>query len=124
MNSDHALFQVLLRSLTDFSEGVVRRDLQLLAQISHSSDDSYFNKFMINLLTLFTSDRRLLDTRGGMIIRQLCLHLNPERMYRSFGEILEHEAVLFLYSFFNVFLGFGICYYHGSNFKYDHGHCP
>jgi vacuole morphology and inheritance protein 14 len=94
MNSDQTLFQGLLKTLSDYSEEVVRRDLQLLAQISHSSDDEYFNKFMINLLNLFTIDRRLLETRGSLIIRQLCLSLNPERMYRSFGEILETEQDL------------------------------
>ncbi|KAI8901786.1 vacuolar protein 14 C-terminal Fig4p binding-domain-containing protein [Globomyces pollinis-pini] len=94
MNSDQTIFQGLLKTLSDYSEEVVRRDLQLLAQISHSSDDEYFTKFMVNLLNLFTIDRRLLETRGSLIIRQLCLSLNPERMYRSFGEILEQEQDL------------------------------
>jgi vacuole morphology and inheritance protein 14 len=51
-------------------------------------------KFMVNLLNLFTIDRRLLDTRGSLIIRQLCSSLNAERMYRCFGEILEQEEDL------------------------------
>jgi vacuole morphology and inheritance protein 14 len=94
MNSDQTFFHGLLKTLSDYSEEVVRRDLELLAQISHTSDDEYFTKFMVNLLNLFTIDRRLLETRGGLIIRQLCLSLNPERMYRSFGEILEQEMDL------------------------------
>lgn len=94
MNSDQTIFQGLLKTLSDYSEEVVRRDLQLLAQISHSSDEEYFTGFMVNLLNLFTIDRRLLETRGSLIVRQLCLSLNPERMYRSFGEILEQEEDL------------------------------
>ncbi|KAJ3368456.1 hypothetical protein HDU91_000573 [Kappamyces sp. JEL0680] len=94
MNSDHTLIQGLLKILSDFSEEVVRRDLQLLAQISNSNGDEYFHKFMMNLMNLFTMDRRLLETRGSLIIRQLCLSLNPERMYRSFGDILEQESDL------------------------------
>jgi vacuole morphology and inheritance protein 14 len=94
MNSDQTFFHGLLKTLSDYSEEVVRRDLLLLAQISHSSDDEYFTKFMVNLLNLFTIDPRLLETRGSLIIRQLCLSLNPERMYRSFGEILEQEQDL------------------------------
>lgn len=124
MNSDQTLFQGLLRTLTDFSDEVVRRDLQLLAQISHSSDDAYFRKFMSNLLTLFTTDRRLLETRGSLIIRQLCLYLNPERMYRSFSEILEQEAVSLLHYYSNSScLGFGICFDHGSNTQLDYAYC-
>ena len=46
---------------------------------------------MNNLLNLFSTDRRLLETRGNLIIRQLCQSLNPERMYRTFAEILERE---------------------------------
>ncbi|KAJ3271216.1 hypothetical protein HDV01_006949 [Terramyces sp. JEL0728] len=94
MNADQTIFQGLLKTLSDYSEEVVRRDLQLLAQISHSSDDEYFTKFMINLMNLFTIDRRLLETRGSLIVRQLCLSLNAERMYRSFGEILAQEEDL------------------------------
>ncbi|KAJ3255133.1 hypothetical protein HK103_006596 [Boothiomyces macroporosus] len=41
MNADQTIFQGLLKTLSDYSEEVVRRDLQLLAQISHSSDGSY-----------------------------------------------------------------------------------
>ncbi|KAJ8330518.1 hypothetical protein O5D80_001496 [Batrachochytrium dendrobatidis] len=90
-SSDQRTFQALLGTLSDLSEEVVKRDLQLLAQISHYSDDQYFTNFMDNLLTLFSSDRRLLETRGNLIIRQLCFSLNPERMYRSFAELIENE---------------------------------
>jgi vacuole morphology and inheritance protein 14 len=72
---------------------VIKQDLQLIAQISSSSDESYFKAFMGNLLELFSTDRRLLDTRGSLIIRQLCLNLNTERIYRQFAEIIEKEEV-------------------------------
>lgn len=48
---------------------------------------------MVNLLELFSTDRRLLDARGSFIIRQLCVNLNTERIYRTFAEILEKEDV-------------------------------
>lgn len=48
---------------------------------------------MMNLLELFSTDRRLLETRGSLIIRQLCLNLNTEKIYRAFAEILEKEDV-------------------------------
>jgi vacuole morphology and inheritance protein 14 len=72
---------------------VIKHDLQLLAQISSSSEETYFKAFMVNLLELFSTDRRLLETRGSLIIRQLCLNLNTERIYRTFAEIIEKEDV-------------------------------
>ena len=72
---------------------VIKHDLQLLAQISSSSEESYFRAFMVNLLELFSTDRRLLETRGSLIIRQLCLNLNTEKIYRTFAEIIEKEDV-------------------------------
>lgn len=72
---------------------VIKHDLQLLAQISSSSEETYFKAFMMNLLELFSTDRRLLETRGSLIIRQLCLNLNTEKIYRTFAEIIEKEDV-------------------------------
>lgn len=90
---DDGTFPALLKTLSDTSEEVIKHDLQLLAQISSASDDSYFKAFMINLLDLFSTDRRLLETRGSLIIRQLCLNLSTERIYKAFAEILEKEEV-------------------------------
>jgi vacuole morphology and inheritance protein 14 len=50
---------------------------------------------MINLLELFSTDRKLLETRGSLIIRQLCVNLNTERIYRAFAEILDKEEVCY-----------------------------
>ncbi|GES94101.1 ARM repeat-containing protein [Rhizophagus clarus] len=88
---DDGTFPVLLKTLSDKSEEVVKRDLQLLAQLSSSSEDEFFTRFMVDLLKLFRTDRRLLESRGSLIIRHLCLSLNSERIYRTFAEILERE---------------------------------
>ena len=90
---DDGTFPALLKTLSDSSDEVIKHDLQLLAQISSSSEESYFKSFMVNLLGLFSTDRRLLDHRGSLIIRQLCLNLNTERIYRTLAEILEKEEV-------------------------------
>ncbi|KAJ5733885.1 hypothetical protein N7493_002671 [Penicillium malachiteum] len=84
-------FPALLKTLSDPAEAVVTKDLQLLSQISKHSEDSYFSSFMINLLQLFSTDRHLLEVRGNLIIRQLCLNLSPERIYRTLAECLEKE---------------------------------
>lgn len=48
---------------------------------------------MVSLLSLFATDRKLLETRGSLIIRQLCVNLNPDRIYRTLAEILERDEV-------------------------------
>ena len=53
-------FPALLKTLSDPAETVVIRDLQLLSQISRNSEDGYFSSFMVNLLQLFSTDRKLL----------------------------------------------------------------
>ncbi|KAI9738389.1 MAG: hypothetical protein M1834_008892 [Cirrosporium novae-zelandiae] len=87
-------FPALLKTLSDSSETVVTRDLQLLSQISRNSEDSYFASFMVNLLQLFSTDRKLLETRGNLIIRQLCTNLSAERIYRTLADCLEKDEDL------------------------------
>ncbi|KAI8916403.1 vacuolar protein 14 C-terminal Fig4p binding-domain-containing protein [Gorgonomyces haynaldii] len=93
-HEDNHLRQGLLKTLSDYSEEVIRRALVLLAQLSDSSDDGEFKDFMNSLLELFLNDRRLLETRGSLIVRQLGSSLNPERMYLAFAEILESSEDL------------------------------
>ena len=84
-------FPALLKTLSDPAEAVVTRDLQLLSQISRNSGDDYFSSFMENLLQLFSTDRKLLETRGNLIIRELCVSLSPERIYRTLADCIEKE---------------------------------
>jgi vacuole morphology and inheritance protein 14 len=76
---------------------VIKHDLRLVAQISSLSEEGYFKAFMHNLLELFSTDRRLLETRGSLIIRQLCLNMSTEKIYRTFAEIIEKEEVSLTY---------------------------
>ncbi|GAA5914263.1 hypothetical protein JCM6882_003671 [Rhodosporidiobolus microsporus] len=90
---------LLLKMLSDPSERVLRYDLQLLAQISAipagaAADEEYFPGLMSSLLELFSTDRKLLETRGSLIIRQLCGSLNAERIYRTCAQILEKDEDL------------------------------
>lgn len=87
-------FPALLKTLSDPAEAVVTRDLQLLSQISRNSGDDYFTSFMENLLQLFSTDRKLLEMRGSLIIRQLCLSLSAERIYRTLADCIEKEEDL------------------------------
>ena len=46
---------------------------------------------MIALLQLFSTDRKLLEIRGNLIIRQLCINLQPERIYRTLADCIEKD---------------------------------
>ncbi|TGJ80241.1 hypothetical protein E0Z10_g8518 [Xylaria hypoxylon] len=87
-------FPALLKTLSDPAEAVVKQDLKLLSQISRNSEDDYFSNFMVSLLQLFSTDRKLLEMRGNLIIRQLCMNLSPERIYRTLAETIEKEEDL------------------------------
>jgi len=69
----------------------VRLDLQVLAKLS--ANEVYFDKLMQSLVTMFRSDRKLLDLRGNLIVRQLSLSIKPEKIYRALALILEPEVV-------------------------------
>ncbi|KAM4722470.1 protein VAC14 homolog [Rhinophrynus dorsalis] len=136
-----SLFPILLKTLSDESDEVILKDLEVLAEIasspagqadtlSDSTDhpqglselhvpapvrgsqtsssaargldcspstptmNSYFHRFMINLLKRFSSERKLLEIRGAFIIRQLCLLLNAENIFHAMADILLREEDL------------------------------
>ena len=62
----------------------------------------YFDKFIQELLSLFRSNRERLfsnpDGRGSFIIRQLCLQVNCEDVYKSLAmSLLNHDDLDFSY---------------------------
>ncbi|UJR25442.1 hypothetical protein I4U23_006789 [Adineta vaga] len=72
--------------------------LQVFALISTSNRintdrnyNDYFTKFIIVLMDLFRTDRPLLEARGSFIIRQLCMLLSPEDIYKTLSETLANE---------------------------------
>jgi len=103
------IFPVLLKTLSDHSDEVVILDLEVLAEISSSktgrvpsvpspaittqenSTSPHFKQFMLSLLKLFSADRTLLEAKGSFIIRQLCVLLSSEDIYRSISELLVLE---------------------------------
>lgn len=126
-----SLFPMLLKTLSDESDEVILKDLEVLAEIASSpagqtdqtgakvdpkvpssgkpsqppakagdsspstpSMNSYFYKFMINLLKRFSQERKLLENRGAFIIRQLCLLLHAENIFHSTADILLKEEDL------------------------------
>ncbi|KAJ6637968.1 Protein VAC14 like, partial [Pseudolycoriella hygida] len=100
--SAHAsgLFPVLLGILSDNSDEVVLQGLIVLAEIVDTTNTTdtninktHYRKFLISLLNLFSEEKPFLENRGSLIIRQLCVLLNAEFIYRTFAEIILEETV-------------------------------
>lgn len=82
-------FLTLLKSLSDRDERLVSKSLELLRLLCNTSPDNYFKKFIQNLLSLFRSNEKLLKTRANYILRQLCLKLSAERVFKIISLMLD-----------------------------------
>ncbi|EFA83986.1 hypothetical protein PPL_03059 [Heterostelium album PN500] len=85
------LFPILLTTLSDPSDEVVTLDLEVIAKIS-SDNTVLFDRLMQSLIQMFRSDTILLKSRGSFIIRQFCLFLNAELIFRRLSLILKDEV--------------------------------
>ncbi|GMI90220.1 hypothetical protein like AT2G01690 [Hibiscus trionum] len=85
-------FDTLLKALSDSSDEVVLRVLDIHA--SMAQDPLHFRQLVVFLMHNFRVDRSLLERRGALIIRRLCVLLDAERVYRELSTILEGEADL------------------------------
>ncbi|GKV13212.1 hypothetical protein SLEP1_g24256 [Rubroshorea leprosula] len=59
-----------------------------------AKDPKNFHQLIVFLVHNFRVDNSLLQKRGALIIRRLCVLLNAERVYRELSTILEGEADL------------------------------
>ncbi|CAM8876477.1 unnamed protein product [Rhodiola kirilowii] len=86
------IFDTLLQSLWDPSDEVVLLVLGVHACIAEDSEN--FHNLVEALVHNFRVDNSLLEKRGALIIRRLCVLLDAERVYREFSTILRGEADL------------------------------
>ncbi|KAK9105904.1 hypothetical protein Scep_022748 [Stephania cephalantha] len=86
------IFDALLRALSDPSDKVVLLVLDVHARIA--VDALLFHQLAVSLLQKFRIDQSLLHKRGALIICQLCVSLDAERVYRDLARILEREPDL------------------------------
>ena len=102
------LLPVLLRTLSDPSDTVVLLDLQVLSSISLSTSpaddtsnpttskkaarEAQFQLVLNAILNLFAQDRQLLETRGSLVIRKLCVLLNAKSVYIRMAETLSSPS--------------------------------
>ena len=92
------LFPALLKTLHDPDDQVVRLDLEVLARISLDKEGNLnqvnFEMVLNHLMKRFREDRKFLENRGSLIIRQLSVLLNGESIYRTFARILKDNEDL------------------------------
>ncbi|KAK8522671.1 hypothetical protein V6N12_056372 [Hibiscus sabdariffa] len=86
------IFDTLLKALSDSSDEVVLLVLDIHACIAQ--DPPHFHQLVVFLVHSFRVDHSLLERRGALIIRRLCVLLDAERVYRELSTILEGEADL------------------------------
>ncbi|GJT07520.1 protein VAC14 [Tanacetum coccineum] len=86
------ILDTLLKSLSDPSDQVVLLVLEVHAAIA--KDEYNFRQLVVFLVHKFRMDNALLERRGALIIRRLCVLLDAERVYRELSKILEGEADL------------------------------
>ena len=88
------LFPALLAMVSDPSDAVVSRALEVMARISQVEE--YFQKLLSSLVDMFAADLTLHSRRGAMIIRQLCLFIAPRKILLTLSNLVEqHENVAF-----------------------------
>jgi len=90
-NADYIdeLLPALKRALADTSDDVVLLDLEVLARIC--LEKRKFHRVLGDIVKLFASDRKLLEDRGSLVIRKLCVLLNAKRVYMTLAEIVLEE---------------------------------
>uniref|UniRef100_A0A6N2KRK8 Vacuolar protein 14 C-terminal Fig4-binding domain-containing protein n=1 Tax=Salix viminalis TaxID=40686 RepID=A0A6N2KRK8_SALVM len=86
------IFDTLLKALSDPTDEVVLLVLEVHACIA--KDLQHFRQLVVFLVHNFRIDHSLLEKRGALIIRRLCVLLDAERVYRELSTILEGEADL------------------------------
>lgn len=72
------ILPILLRSLQDPDEEVVKRALVVVS--SACAEEGMFGPVMQELVLQFRNDRTVLQERGGLVVRQLCVCLGPHKV--------------------------------------------
>ncbi|EMS46545.1 Protein VAC14-like protein [Triticum urartu] len=86
------IFEPLLNALSDPSDAVVLLVLEVHAHIAE--EYHHFQHLMSYLIHTFHNNHVLLEKRGALIVRRLCVLLGAEKVYREFSTILQTEGDL------------------------------
>ncbi|XP_021843225.2 protein VAC14 homolog [Spinacia oleracea] len=86
------IVDTLLKAHSDSSDEVVLLVLEVHACIAQ--DTKHFHNLLVHLLQNFQKDNSLLEKRGALIIRRLCVLLGAQTVYRELSVILQKEPDL------------------------------
>jgi len=86
----YELLPALLRTLSDDADEVILLNLEVLARIA-LLDKNQFQRVLFSIVSLFASNRHLLEVRGSLIIRNLCTLLNAKSIYNALASILGSD---------------------------------
>lgn len=97
------LFALIFETLLHPDDEVVVAALRVLAQImeGRTMDDKSgisvdgndaFTVVTTRLLRLFAEDRNMFESKGRLMIRQLCGHLDPRRLYITVARSIKRET--------------------------------
>jgi vacuole morphology and inheritance protein 14 len=82
------LLAPLVSMLRDRDEQVLRRTLTVMAKVSAKSDAA-LPLIVRELLALFAEDSMLMQERSGVMLKELCLRIDPEAVYLRLAAELE-----------------------------------
>lgn len=88
------MITVLLNTLNDESDLVVSKDLELFSLIAKNANDADFTDILTKLMALLLHDMSLVESRGVLILRSLCFHLDAERVFSKLAFILDTKMEL------------------------------
>lgn len=99
----HSVLTPIFETLLHPEDEVVVAALRVLAQIMegrtadedvlpHAAQEDLFAVVTQRLLRLFVSDRKMLETRGRLMIRQLCEHLDARRFFVTVARAIRQEV--------------------------------
>ncbi|GER31080.1 protein VAC14 homolog [Striga asiatica] len=101
------IFETLLKALSDPSDevrsllhfvpvklGTLVVLLVLDVHACIAKDEKHFHQLIVYLVQNFRVDNSLLEKRGALIIRRLCVLLDAETVYRKLSNILQGESDL------------------------------
>ncbi|XP_016441220.1 protein VAC14 homolog [Nicotiana tabacum] len=86
------VLDTLLKALSDPSDEVVLLVLEVHACIAQ--DTQHFRQLVVFLVHNFQLDYSLLEKRGALIVRRLCVLLDAKRVYLELSTLLEGESDL------------------------------
>ena len=66
---------------------LINKATKVIARVS--LDETYFIRALKDIFRLFATDRTLLEARGSLIVRKLCVLLDSRHIYLKFAEILD-----------------------------------